>query len=168
LRVLVDGYNVIRRLPELRMVERAEGLAAGRDALCARLRAYRRARGHPVTVVFDGAGGVGASSGAGGLTVSFSRAGETADAVIARLLERGGSGVVVVSSDAAVAAAARRAGAAPITAEEFGARLEAVAPGVLKEKELDEEAPPAPAKGKGPSRRLPKAERARRARLEKL
>ncbi|HEU5395448.1 MAG TPA: NYN domain-containing protein [Candidatus Methylomirabilis sp.] len=166
MRILVDGYNVIRRLPELRMVERAEGLAAGRDALCTRLRAYRRARGHPVTVVFDGAGGAAASSGVGGLTVCFSRQGETADALIARLLERGGSGMVVVSSDAAVAAAARRAGAAAVTAEEFGARLEATAAGGLKG--LEEEAAPAPPKGKGPGRRLPKAERARRARLEKL
>ena len=164
MRILVDGYNVIRRLPELRAVERAEGLAAGREALCAHLRAYRRARGHAITVVFDGAGGTGASSG--GLTVRFSRAGETADAVIARLLEAGGSGAVVVSSDTAVAAAARRAGAAAVTAEEFGARLEAVAIGALKGAE--EESPPAPAKGKGPSRRLPKAERARRARMGKL
>ncbi|MBI4414370.1 MAG: NYN domain-containing protein [candidate division NC10 bacterium] len=166
MRILVDGYNVIRRLPELRAVERAEGLAAGREALCAHLRAYRRARGHAITVVFDGAGGTGASSGGGGLTVRFSRAGETADAVIARLLEAGGSGAVVVSSDTAVAAAARRSGAAAVTAEEFGARLEAVAIGALKGAE--EESPPAPAKGKGPSRRLPKAERARRARLGKL
>ena len=166
MRILVDGYNVIRRLPELRALERAEGLAAGREALCARLRAYRRARPHAITVVFDGAGGAGASSGAGGLTVCFSRAGETADAVIARLLEAGGSGAVVVSSDAAVAAAARRAGATAVTAEEFGARLEAVAFGALKG--LEEEAPPDPAKGKGPSHRLPKTERARRARLRRL
>ncbi|MCI0371578.1 MAG: NYN domain-containing protein [candidate division NC10 bacterium] len=166
MRILVDGYNVIRRLPELQAVERAEGLAAGREALCSRLRAYRRGRGHAVTVVFDGAGGAGESSGAGGLTVRFSRAGETADAVIARLLEAGGSGVVVVSSDTAVAAGARRAGAAAVTAEEFGARLETVAFSVLKG--LEEESPPAPAKGKGPSRRPPKAERARRARLRKL
>lgn len=164
MRILVDGYNVIRRLPELRMVERAEGLAAGREALCARLRAYRRGRGFPVTVVFDGAGGAAESSAAGGLTLCFSRAGETADTLIGRLLARGGSGVVVVSSDAAVAAAARRAGAVAVTAEEFGARLEAAA--ALKG--VEEETAPAPAKGKGPSRRLPKAERARRARLRRL
>ena len=53
-----------------------------------------------------------------------------------------------------------------MTAEEFGARLEAVAAGDLKGPE--EATTPAPAKGKGPSRRLPKAERARRARLAKL
>jgi len=166
LRILVDGYNVIRRLPDLRAVERAEGLAAGREALLARLRAYRRARAHAITVVFDGSGAPSASGGAGGLTVCFSRAGETADAVIVRLLTGAGSGAVVVSSDAAVGAAARRAGAAAVTAEEFGARLEAAALGALKG--LEEESPPAPTKGKGPSRRLPKAERARRARLGRL
>jgi hypothetical protein len=166
LRILVDGYNVIRRLPELAAVERAEGLAAGREALCAHLRAYRRARGHAVTVVFDGARGGEESRGAGGLTVHFSRAGETADAVIARLLEGRGGGVVVVSSDAAVAALAERAGGTAVTAEEFGARLTAAALGALKGEE--EELPAVPAKGKGPSRRLSKAERARRARLAKL
>ncbi len=53
-----------------------------------------------------------------------------------------------------------------MTAEEFGARLDAVAFGTLKG--LEEEPAPAPAKGKGPSHRLPKAERTRRARLGKL
>ena len=167
MRILVDGYNVIRRLPELAAVERAEGLEAGREALCAHLRAYRRARGHAITVVFDGASGSSGSSGAGGLTVCFSRAGETADAVIARLLKQGGGGAVVVSSDAAVAASALRAGAAAVTAEEFGARLEAAALGALKGVE-EEDAPSAPAKGKGPSHRLSKEERVRRARLRKL
>ncbi|MBI2080514.1 MAG: NYN domain-containing protein [candidate division NC10 bacterium] len=166
MRILMDGYNVIRRLPELAAVERAEGLAAGREALCAHLRAYRRARGHPVTVVFDGARGGEQSRGAGGLTIYFSRVGETADAVIARLLQGSGGGVVVVSSDAEVAALAQRAGAAAVSAEEFGTRLTAAALAALKG---EEEQPPAvPAKGKGPSRRLSKAERARRARLAKL
>ena len=167
MRILVDGYNVIRRLPELAAVERADGLEAGREALCAHLRAYRRARGHAIAVVFDGAGGSSASSGAEGLTVCFSRAGETADAVIARLLKQGGGGAVVVTSDAAVAASALRSGAAAVTAEEFGARLEAAALGTLKGLEEDE-APSDPAKGKGPSHRPPKADRVRRARLRKL
>ena len=54
-----------------------------------------------------------------------------------------------------------------MTAEEFGARLAAAALGALKGLE-EEEAPSAPAKGKGPSHRPPKADRVRRARLRKL
>jgi len=52
--IIVDGYNLIRRLPELREYER-ESLEAGRAALLQMLAAYRRARGHHrFTVVFDG------------------------------------------------------------------------------------------------------------------
>ena len=51
--LIVDGYNVIRQWPELAMLDRTE-LQAGRKALLAELRGYRRAKGHRITVVFDG------------------------------------------------------------------------------------------------------------------
>ena len=167
MRIILDGYNVIRQWPELAMLDRGD-LQAGRDALLRELQAYRRARGHRITVVFDGREQGGFSETAesvAGIAVRYSKRGETADAVIARLAADGGAGTVVVSSDREVAATARRYGAATLPAAEFVARLEAGRIATLKGGE--EEAPPAKS-GKGTARRLPKAERRRQQRLKAL
>jgi predicted RNA-binding protein with PIN domain len=165
--IIVDGYNVIRQWPELAMLDRAD-LQSGREALLRELQVYRRAKGHRITVVFDGReqGGFSEATGsAGGIGVRYSKRGETADLVIARLAAEGGQGAVVVSSDREVAAAARRAGAAWLAAAEFVARIEASSLASLKGG--DEEDRPAKMR-KGTARRLPKAERRRQQRLKGL
>jgi len=54
LHLIIDGYNLIRQSLELSELD-ARDLALGREALLARLAAYRRARpAHLVTVIFDG------------------------------------------------------------------------------------------------------------------
>ncbi len=120
MRWLVDGYNVIRRSPELASAER-RSLAEGRDALCRLLAAAARLSGDQFTVVFDGAGGGSVTGGHGGVRIVFSSARDDADRVLARLA---GSAGAVVSSDRQVRAASTRAGATAIGAEEFLARLE--------------------------------------------
>jgi hypothetical protein len=165
--IIIDGYNVIRQWPELARLDRTD-LQSGREAFLHEVQRYRRARGHRITVVFDGrvAGGFSEGVGsAGGIDIRFSRRGETADAVIARLVAEGGSGVVVVSSDHEVAAAARRHGAAWLPSADFVAKLEAARVTSLKGGE-EEEQPKKP--GKGTARRLPKAERQRQRRLRML
>lgn len=122
MRWLIDGYNVIRRSPELSSRER-ESLEAGRQALCWLLGQAARARGDQFTVVFDGAGG-GGSTGMEGVRVIFSSARESADRVLARMAAEGGA---VVSNDREVRQAAARAGAIAITTDEFLRRLEAAA-----------------------------------------
>ena len=168
MQIIVDGYNVIRQWPELAMLDRAD-LQAGREALLQGLQAYRRAKGHRVTVVFDGREMGGLSEGAesaGGIAVRYSRRGETADALIARLVAEAGPGIAVVSSDREVMAAARGHGAAWVSAAEFVSRLTAARVVLIKGGE-DDEAPPVKS-GKGTARRLPKAERRRRQRLKSL
>src|SRR3989304_3208568 len=91
MRWLVDGYNVIRRSPELASKE-TQGLVLGRAALCGVLAGVARASGDQFTVVFDGAGAGGAGSGGAGVHVVFSSARETADRVLSRLAARGGAG----------------------------------------------------------------------------
>ncbi len=166
MRIIVDGYNLIRQWPELAMLDRSD-LQAGREGLLRELQAYRRSRGHSITVVFDGReqGDLASGTHVGGVAVRFSRQGESADSVIARLAGEGGAGTVVVSSDREVAAAARREGAAPISAGEFIARIQESQIAALKGGE--EERRPIKA-GKGTSRRLPKAERQRQRRLKDL
>ena len=163
--IIVDGYNLIRQWPELAMLDRAD-LGSGREALLRELQVYQRARRHQITVVFDGREQGGASGGAeraGGIGVRFSRQGETADEVIARLAAAAAASGVVVSSDREVQAAARRHGAAPLSAAEFMARLEQSRLAELKGGESEVERPVK--SGKGAARRLPKKERRAERRL---
>jgi predicted RNA-binding protein with PIN domain len=121
-RWLIDGYNVIRRDPDLRTVE-ARGLQAGRAALL-RLVAEATDRSLDVfTVVFDGAPIPGAGGPPGRLQVIFSRPPQRADDVLVRLARQHGNGAIVVTSDRAVQDAARRAGCAVLGAEQFLAGL---------------------------------------------
>ncbi len=165
--IIVDGYNVIRQWPELAMLDRAD-LQSGREALLIELQSYRRAKRHKITVVFDGreqGGFTERTESVRGIGVRYSRRGETADSVIARLVAEGGDGTVVVSSDREVADAARRQGVAWLSGAEFLTRIEASRLESLKGG--DEEERPAKT-GKGVARRLPKAERRRERRLRGL
>ena len=159
MRIIVDGYNLIRQWPELAMLDRAD-LQSGREALIRELQAYQRARRHQITVVFDGRERGEMSGGAeraGGIGVRYSRQGETADQVIARLAAEAGVGAVIVSTDREVQAAARRYGAAPLSAHEFMGRMQQSRVAHLKGGEEEEERPVK--SGKGAARRLPKKER---------
>ena len=123
MRWLVDGYNAIRRSPELARAERG-GLEAGRQALCALLARASRASGDDFIVVFDGSQAGGTASGGAGVRVVFSSARETADRVLARMASEGGA---VVSNDREVRRAATRAGAIAVSADEFLSRLDRMA-----------------------------------------
>lgn len=167
MRWLVDGYNVIRRSPELLSQERVS-LEAGRQALCRLLAGTARASGDQFTVVFDGAGGGGASSGGAGVRVLFSSARERADQVLARFAAQGGA---VVSNDREVRRAAERAGAIAVTTDDFLARLASarlVAPATDTIPDKDEEGEPSRQPKKGNPHRLSKKDRAARRALNRL
>jgi len=154
MRWLIDGYNVIRRDPELAQHE-ARGLEDGRAALLRLVAGAARTSGDPFTVVFDGARRAGGAPAGGQVQVMFSRPPETADDVLRRLASELRSGAVVVSSDRAVRDAAERAGAAAVTAEQFVAAL---MPG---EDDDPDDAPPPPRGGnpRRPSRAARAAQR---------
>jgi predicted RNA-binding protein with PIN domain len=98
--------------------------------------------------------------------VRYSRRGERADDVIARLVQEArGEAVVVVSSDREVLAAARRNGGTGVSAAEFIDRLEAARVAELKGGE-DEERPVKT--GKGAAKRQPKSVRRAERRLKDL
>lgn len=169
MRWLIDGYNVIRRSPELASAERAS-LEAGRQALCRLLAETARRRGDRFTVVFDGSGPGGETGMAAGVRVVFSSARETADRVLARMAAQGGA---VVSNDREVRQAAARAGAIAVTADQFLARLgrapvgtTASEPGGAYDKDDDEDPPKGPRKGN--PRRLGKKARAAARALGRL
>lgn len=163
MRWLIDGYNLIRRDPELAGAE-ARGLEEGRAALLRVIAGAARASGDPFTVVFDGARRTGGAAAPGQVQVVFSRPPETADDVLRRLATELRAGAVVVSSDRAVRDAAERAGAVAVTAERFLAALDAP-----EDDELDEapDADPPSARGGNP-RRPARSERAARRVLGRL
>ena len=128
MRWLVDGYNVIRRDPELHARE-AESLEAGRAALLALLARLASRVSDDFTVVFDGARvhvpaevvarRGGGSPSPGRVQVVFSRPPESADDVLRRLATTLREGAIVVTSDRAVQDSVRRSGAVAVDAEAF-------------------------------------------------
>jgi uncharacterized protein len=86
--LIVDGHSVIFAWPELRKLH-ARRTSLAREALIKRLRDYQDWTGVRVVVVFDGKGRkIDASSEASDVQVFYSRAGQTADAIIERLASK--------------------------------------------------------------------------------
>ena len=86
--LIVDGHSVIFALPELRKLHTRRSSLA-REALIKRLRDYQDWTGVRVVVVFDGKGRkVETTSGPADVQVFYSRAGQTADAIIERLASK--------------------------------------------------------------------------------
>lgn len=163
MRWLIDGYNVIRRDPDLRAHE-AESLEAGRTALLRLVAHAAREKADRFTVVFDGAPASGPRAAGGQLEVIFSRPPEKADDVLVRLARQLGAGAAVVTSDRAVRDAVGRAGSTVIGADEF---LRALSMESEPERDDDEDDQPKRDK-RGNPRRLSKDARAAQRALRRL
>jgi hypothetical protein len=124
MRWLIDGYNVIRRDPDLRARE-AASLEAGRRGLVHLVAALARRGRDEFTIVFDGARRADTPPTAGRVSVVFSRPPETADDVVIRLAGRWRDGAVVVTSDRTIEHAARRARCGVVDAATFALRARA-------------------------------------------
>jgi hypothetical protein len=161
--IIVDGYNLIGSEKGL-----TGDLEKRRQRLIEQLQLYHEEKGYPVTVVFDGwrSGWMyEVEEQAGGISVLFSKRGERADNVIRRLAEEMGSRCVVVSSDREVRTSVEASGASAIYAGEFSAKLKELDhPGVGG----DRNSAPRFHSKRGNPKRLSKAERKRRERLQKL
>ncbi len=105
--VLIDGYNVIRRSPQLAQAER-RSLEHGRAALITLLAARYGRRPAEIVVVFDGAEGREVRTAQMGIGIIFTAATCTADDCILRLAaeaEAQGRPVTVATDDAGIRAA---------------------------------------------------------------
>ncbi len=118
-RIIIDGYNLIG--------VHHRDLEARRRELLRSLIAYRKARGHEITLVFDGQGGLSSRETVrteGGVRVIFSRIARKADDVIKELLARGRH-FIVVSSDREIADFAWGHGSVPVRSDDFLRKLSA-------------------------------------------
>ncbi|MDE0332980.1 MAG: NYN domain-containing protein [Nitrospinae bacterium] len=171
MRIVIDGYNLIPAIPELRRILHQD-IEAGRDGLVEMLRSYRRnSSGNPqITVVFDGKShhDHGGGKNTGGVEVLFSRH-EIADALIVRLLKERHRGAVLVTSDRALGEAAKPFASAVVRTGEFRDRLQQAA--FMEEDSPEDEPAVTPrrdTKKKGNPRRAPKNERRRNRQLKNL
>jgi predicted RNA-binding protein with PIN domain len=170
--ILIDGYNLIRQSAALATIDAAD-ILDGRNALLQLLAAYRKLKRHRITVVFDGmdaAWGTPERDHYQGITVVFSRQGESADNVIKRMSAALREKAMVVTSDRDIINAVERSGCAVISAPAFGEKLRMAA--LL---ETGDDAADADASGwapttrkKGPRRRLPKKQRGLQRKQRKL
>lgn len=137
--VIVDGYNVIHRTPQLRPGD-GRTLRESRDKLVNLLSWMMGGEHVHFIVVFDGDGGVGRDEREGRVEVRWSRPPEVADDVIRRLVEeRIGrvDALTVVTADLEVARHARAMGATIALSDLFLAS----ALGSAKDAEGDAEKP---------------------------
>jgi uncharacterized protein len=141
--VLIDGHNLIGRLPDLRLDDPHD-----EAKLVLRLRAYAARSRKRVTVVFDCGlpGGESLPLSGAGVKAIFASAGRSADRLLEERIrhERDPRGLLVVTSDARVAAVAQARGAKVMRSEEFAALMTAPAKGAdapdvpLTDTELEE------------------------------
>jgi predicted RNA-binding protein with PIN domain len=169
--IIIDGYNLIRQSTTLSTLDQQD-IMLGREALVDMLAAYRKIKPHRITVVFDGCNSPVFSPQRNrqkGISMRFSRSGESADDVIKRMAHKEREKALVVSSDREVADSATASGAATISAQEFEAKIEMAAyyDSPMGEDEDSQGWTPTTRK-KGPPRRLPKKMRRNRMKIKKL
>lgn len=122
--LLIDGHNLIGRMPDLSLENPND-----EAALVRRLRQYCWRHHRRATVVFDAGlpGGRSPVLSSPEVQVIFAPQGQTADALLRQRIRRARdpAGLIVVSSDHSVQAAAKARGARVIPAETFAAELTA-------------------------------------------
>jgi len=125
--ILIDGYNVIKRDASLHALEQ-RNFAAAREALVAQLAQRYRHTPHRVTVVFDGAAAVEQVTHERRVRIVYSRNGEKADQVIARLAAQAradGREVEMYSDDREVQTSVAQEGGSARATDQLTAQLNA-------------------------------------------
>jgi hypothetical protein len=172
LHIIVDGYNFIRSSRQLNALDRQD-LQLGRETLQNMLSAYKKTKGHRITVVFDGQGMLSSQSQryqVKGVQIIFSRTGRSADDVIKNIAAREREKALIVSSDREVMNFCTSQGATAISSENFEDTVWRAIYDVEaeNEKKITAGERKAGTKKRGPSRRLSKKERQLRRKVGKL
>jgi predicted RNA-binding protein with PIN domain len=169
--IIIDGYNLIRQSEKLSSLD-LQDIELERDALIDMLAAYKKIKGHRITVVFDGTRSALISRQRDrqkGITIVFSHKGESADTVIKQMARRDGEKALVVSSDLDIVHSVEASGAAVIGAADFERKLELSFSADRMDLDRDAYVGWKPTtKKKGPARRLPKKRRKNQAKIRKL
>ncbi len=158
IRLIIDGYNLIRKFPPLSRVEEAD-FSKGREKLLEWLSQYRQKVPNPITVVFDGGKGGGLVEGRDiykGIKVIYSPLGKTADDLIKGLVDREGGKSLVITSDQELGSYCRFRKSGWIRSEEFAQRIQNKLMDRDKGEFVEEDQDPWPKKKKGTAFRISK------------
>ncbi len=169
MRIIIDGYNYIRQT-DLRRFE-SISLETGRNELMKRLSAYKRAKNHKITVVFDGIAGGSHSEErdrSGGISIIYSRKGETADEVIKRIIRNSAEELLIISSDREISSAAERSGFTAVNSPTFAQKMADAEFGSFAHSVEKEEDYGLKREKKGPSKRIPRRKRTDQRNINKL
>jgi predicted RNA-binding protein with PIN domain len=164
MRWIVDGYNVIRRDPDLAGAE-ARSLGAGRAALQRAIAPVAQRIGDRFTIVFDGESRREAATIGGRIEAVFSRPPLKADDVIFSLAGEHRDAAIVVTSDRRVSDAAWRSGATAVPVERF---VQALVARSTDDEDAEDEDDEALAPKRGNPARTSAKERAIRRALRRL
>ena len=172
LRIIIDGYNLIRQSSTLRSFDSLD-ITKGREKLIEMLSHYRMVKHHPMVVVFDGwqeGNVIEQRSKEKGIDIIYSRRGEKADEVIKRLVSNSREELIVVTSDREITNFCKSRRCEVITSPSFEEKMEFSFLARVKGLEEDDEKPLSrlSTKKKGPSKKLPKSKRKLLQRLKKL
>lgn len=168
LHLAIDGYNLtgVMTMPG----QIARDLEGTREELIKRLQAYKRLKGHRITIVFDGkrSGNFSrARVNQGGIEVIFSKDGEEADQILKEMAKKERHGITIVTSDRAIASFAEAHGSVTIPSDEFDAILSMAIYSDMKGVTDDDEEDTFIKKSGNP-RRPSKQERKRLQKIKKL
>jgi hypothetical protein len=127
MRIVIDGYNLLKAIPACRHREDVDPQGA-RHLLISQLGRYHWLRGHDMTVIFDGwrdGHPLQHHSQCRGVRVIYSQRGEQADDVIRRMASYVAHQGIIVTSDRSLADTLVRLGADVMDSKAFGERLHA-------------------------------------------
>lgn len=168
LHIIIDGYNFILQSDMFS----SHAIQDAREALVDALAAYKRLRGHKITIVFDGSNAPLFTQNRDlrkGINITFSRKAELADTVIKRMAARERQKALVVSSDREIVEFASLQGAATISSPMFEEKIAtAHLLDVNEDAVMENEGWVPTTKKKGPKRRLSKRQRRNRKKIRKL
>jgi len=168
LHIIIDGYNFILQSDMFS----SHDIQDAREALVDALAAYKRLRGHKITIVFDGSNAplfIQDRDRRKGVNITFSRQAELADTVIKRMVARERQKALVVSSDREVVEFASLQGAATISSPMFEEKIAmAHLTDVNEVVVMEQEGWVPTTKKKGPKRRPSKRQRRNRTKIRKL
>ena len=173
LRIIIDGYNLIRQSSTLRSLDSLD-ITKGREKLIEKLSHYRRLKRHPILVVFDGwqeGNFTEQRTKEKGIDIIYSKRGEKADEVIKRLVSNRREELIVVTSDREIINFCKSRRCEVIPSPSFEEKMEFSFFASMKGIEEDDDDKPQRSlstRKKGPSKKLPKSERKSLKRLKKL
>ncbi len=165
--ILIDGYNIMAKMDGL-----SGSLEARREMFIRRLGDYRTQKSHDITVVFDGEKGgwiTESHERKQGINIVYSRLGEKADDVIKRMVKAHDGEYTVITSDKEIASYAENYGHTAILSEEFIPKLyfnNRIESGNRDDEDMEYRI--VTTRKKGNPKRLSKAARRRRQRLDRL